>query len=84
MRKHAYLEHNGVRTRPIFGGNLARQPFMQSIPYLVAGDLKNSDYVMENSFWIGCHDSLSEDQMDYLLKILADFFKSREIIRKNG
>lgn len=73
-----YLETNGIRTRPIFGGNLIRQPFMQEVPYIVAVDVRNSDYLMRNAFWIGCHDALTEEQLMYILKKLLYFFGSKE------
>lgn len=73
-----FLESNGIRTRPIFGGNLIRQPMMQGVPYLVAGEMTNSDYVMNNSFWIGCHPKIQEKELSYMKYIFSQFFKSRK------
>jgi CDP-6-deoxy-D-xylo-4-hexulose-3-dehydrase len=75
-----FLESNGVRTRPLFAGNITRQPFMKNVNYATAGSLENSDYIMNNAFWIGCHDSLTKEQLDYTLEIFELFFKHREIL----
>jgi len=74
-----FLENSGIRTRPIFGGNLIRQPMMQEVPYLVAGEMKNSDYVMNNSFWIGCHPKIHVEELEYMKYIFQQFFKSRKM-----
>lgn len=60
-----YLEQEKVGTRLLFAGNLTRQPYMQDRNYRVCGELKNSDRIMTNTFWIGLHPALSEKMLDY-------------------
>ena len=43
-----YLNKNGIETRPIIAGNIARQPANSLFKHRVAGDLKNSDNIMDN------------------------------------
>ena len=64
-----YLESNRIATRMLFGGNLIRQPAYQETQYRVIGELKNSDFVMNQVFWIGVYPGLSSDMLAYMLEI---------------
>ena len=68
-----HLEANGIETRPLFGGNLLRQPAFMDIKHRVSGSLKNSDIITENSFYLGVYPGLSEENMDYITKKLLNF-----------
>ncbi len=65
----SHLESHGVATRLLFGGNLARQPAYSDVPYRVAGDLKNSDFVMNQVFWVGVYPGLSSEMLDYVVDV---------------
>ena len=60
-----HLDKHKIGTRLLFAGNLTRQPYFQGLRYRVAGELVNTDRVMENTFWIGVYPGLSEDMLDY-------------------
>lgn len=60
-----YLDRYRVGTRLLFAGNLTRQPYMENQVYRVSGELTNTDLVMNHTFWIGVHPSLSEDMLDF-------------------
>jgi CDP-6-deoxy-D-xylo-4-hexulose-3-dehydrase len=66
-----HLEERKVATRLLFGGNLLRQPAYQNVPHRVAVDLKNTDFVMNNLFWIGLYPGLSRQMLDYVVETLA-------------
>ena len=70
-----YLEENHVATRLLFSGNITRQPAYQDIDYRVVGDLKNTDFVMNQTFWIGVYPKLTPQMIEYALSVFADFFK---------
>lgn len=72
-----FLEEKKVETRNIFGGNLLRQPAYAAIEHRVAGQLTNSDIVMNDSFFIGCYPGIGPAQLTYMLEVFAEFFKSR-------
>jgi len=65
-----YLEEHKIATRLLFGGNLARQPAYRddNVQYRVVGELKNSDFVMNQVFWIGVYPGLSERMLEYILE----------------
>ena len=66
------LEGRGIATRLLFGGNLMRQPAYSDVEHRVVGEMKNSDFVMENVFWIGVYPGLREAQIDFMLEVLHD------------
>ncbi|MBU3568204.1 lipopolysaccharide biosynthesis protein RfbH [Polynucleobacter alcilacus] len=61
----AYLDQQKVGTRLLFAGNLTRQPYMANAKYRVAGDLTNTDIVMNNTFWIGVQPALTKEMLEY-------------------
>jgi CDP-6-deoxy-D-xylo-4-hexulose-3-dehydrase len=70
-----YLEQNKIRTRPVFAGNIVRQPMMENVQYRIAEDLKGSDWIMEHTFWVGCHPGLTSTHLDYILETIYKYFK---------
>ena len=62
----AKLEAANIETRTMFGGNILRQPGYKNIKHRVFGDLKNSDLVMSNTFFVGVHPGLTEEMLDYV------------------
>jgi len=71
-----FLEENGIQTRPIFTGNVLRQPMMKKRVYKRSKlSNKNSDDVMENGLLIGCHHGLTIKEINYMLKIIMQFLE---------
>jgi CDP-6-deoxy-D-xylo-4-hexulose-3-dehydrase len=70
-----YLEENKISTRSPLAGNLLKHPAYMSIEHRVVGDLKNTDTIMNNAFWIGVHQNIDKEQRDYVLKTFEGFFK---------
>ena len=71
-----YLEENKIATRMLFGGNLIKQPAYEGIKYRVIGNLKNSDLVMKNLFWIGVYPGIDSDKITYIKKVFDSFFNN--------
>ncbi|WP_124703138.1 lipopolysaccharide biosynthesis protein RfbH [Sulfuriferula multivorans] len=69
-----YLDQNKVGTRLLFAGNLTRQPYFQDRAYRISGELKNTDIVMNQTFWLGVYPGLSETMLDYVGEKLETFF----------
>jgi len=67
------LEANKIGTRLLFGGNLLRQPAYEGCEYRVVGELPNTDFVMNNVFWIGVYPGLTAEMLDFIVKVIKDF-----------
>lgn len=64
------LNEAKIATRLLFGGNLLRQPAFAGTPRRVPGDLKNTDSVMNDTFWIGVWPGLTLPMLDYVIEKL--------------
>jgi CDP-6-deoxy-D-xylo-4-hexulose-3-dehydrase len=67
-----FLDSKKIQTRQLFGGNLTRQPAYKDIHSRIIGDLKNSDRVMNQAFWIGVYPGLTAEMIDYMIKVLRE------------
>ena len=72
-----YLEQHGVQTRALFAGNLTRHPCFDQMRstgtgYRIVGDLKNTDRIMNDSFWIGVYPGMTEKMLDYMIKMIKE------------
>lgn len=70
-----FLESKKIGTRGLFGGNLLRQPAYLGIKKRVAGELTNSDVVINNGFWIGVYPGISSEMIKYVIKQFKEFIK---------
>jgi CDP-6-deoxy-D-xylo-4-hexulose-3-dehydrase len=70
-----FLEENNIETRGFMGGNLAIQPAYRNKNIKISGDLKNTNYILNNAFFIGCHPYISNKGTDHVIKVFEEFFK---------
>ena len=74
-----YLEEKNIQTRLLFSGNLIKHPCFDAIrgteAYRVAGSLANSDFITENTFWIGVYPGMSDAMIDYMAECIRDAVK---------
>jgi CDP-4-dehydro-6-deoxyglucose reductase, E1 len=68
------LDQNRIGTRLLFAGNLTRQPYMENRNYRVHGELRNTDIVMNQTFWVGVYPGLGEAQLDFVAGRIEEFF----------
>ena len=71
-----YIESHNIQTRLLFSGNLIKHPCFNEIRdtnlYRVIGDLKNTDEIMNNSFWVGVYPGMSDEMIDYMAKTIIE------------
>jgi CDP-6-deoxy-D-xylo-4-hexulose-3-dehydrase len=66
-----YMESEGIQTRVLFAGNILRHPCMKGVEHRIIGELKNSDYILKNTFWIGVYPGLTEEQKEHVITTIS-------------
>lgn len=70
----AYIEGKNVQTRLLFSGNLVKHPCFDEIrgtsAYRVAGSLEVTDFIMNNTFWVGVYPGMTDEMIDYMSKVI--------------
>ena len=72
-----YIESKGIQTRMLFAGNLIKHPCFEQMRgeksgYRVVGSLKNTDIIMNNSFWVGVYPGMTDTMIDYIGETIID------------
>jgi CDP-4-dehydro-6-deoxyglucose reductase, E1 len=71
-----YLNDKNIETRNLFAGNLTRHPAFTNKNYKVAGDLVNTDFIMNNTLLLGTYPGLTNKMFDYMEEMVTDFLKN--------
>lgn len=68
------IEAHNVQTRLLFSGNLIKHPCFDEIrgtdKYRVVGELTTTDYIMNNSFWVGVYPGMTDEMIDYMAQVI--------------
>lgn len=71
-----YIEDHNVQTRLLFSGNLIKHPCFDQIrgtdAYRVVGDLTVTDYIMNNTFWVGVYPGMTDEKIDYMAQVIIE------------
>lgn len=72
----AHVEGSGIQTRMLFAGNLIKHPCFDEmratgVGYRVIGDLKNTDRIMRDTFWVGVYPGMTEEMIAYMGKVIS-------------
>ncbi|MBU2531146.1 MAG: DegT/DnrJ/EryC1/StrS family aminotransferase, partial [Alphaproteobacteria bacterium] len=71
-----YLEQRNIQTRPVFTGNILRQPAMKGVEMRVADKgYPVSDDVMRGGILLACHHGLNDEQLGHMHATFTDFAK---------
>ena len=71
------LEKNGIATRPLMTGNILNQPVSKFMKYKNSGQLKNANNIQKNSFLIGNHHEILDDQRKFIADIISNYINSK-------
>lgn len=77
-----FLEGNQIQTRMLFAGNFLRHPAFDQMrkekdSYRIIGDLKNTDKVMNDTFWIGVYPGMKPEMLSFMIEAIQNFIKSK-------
>lgn len=72
-----YVESKGIQTRMLFSGNLVKHPCFDELResgqgYRVVGELTNTDRIMRDTFWVGVYPGMTDEMLDYMIKIIIE------------
>lgn len=65
------LNRLDIGTRNLFGGNLIKHPAYKNTNFRVVGELNNSDKIMNDTFWFGCHPAMGNEEIDRILEAFS-------------
>jgi CDP-6-deoxy-D-xylo-4-hexulose-3-dehydrase len=73
-----HLESKGIQTRMLFAGNLIKHPCFDEMRksgegYRVVGDLKDTNTIMERTFWVGVYPGMTEEMLEYMVGTMREF-----------
>ncbi len=79
LDRHAvtqYIEKHNIQTRLLFSGDLTRHPCFDPIrgtgAYRVSGDLLCTEFIMNNTFWVGVYPGMTDEMLDYMAQIILE------------
>lgn len=79
MEVTKYIEDKNVQTRLLFGGNITKQPCFDTLrgtdAYRIVGDLEVTNFIMNNTFWVGVYPGMTDEMIDYMAKVIIEAVK---------
>jgi CDP-4-dehydro-6-deoxyglucose reductase, E1 len=74
-----FLEKNNIQTRPIFTGNILKQPGFKDIAHRqVIKEYPNTETIMRCGFVVACHHGLNNEQIEYLKGTFIEFLSKKK------
>lgn len=74
-----YIEEHNIQTRLLFSGNLIKHPCFDQIrdtdAYRVVDSLENTEFIMNNTFWVGVYPGMTDKMIDYMAQVIKEAVK---------
>ena len=71
-----YIEDHQVQTRLLFSGNIIKHPCFNQLrdtdAYRVAGSLEATEFILNNTFWVGVYPGMTDEMIDYMAKTIIE------------
>lgn len=69
------IEEHGIQTRMLFAGNLIKHPCFDLMRksgkgYRQIGNLKNTNFIMQNTFWVGVYPGMTVEKLIHMAEII--------------
>lgn len=74
-RLRRLLEDKGIETRPLFGCIPTQQPAFNYLKRKYEGKLPTAEYVGLNGFYLGCHQYIEKEDLDYMVECFEEILK---------
>ena len=74
-----FLEASRIETRTLFAGNLLRHPAFTEIDHREVSSLENTDFVMNNAFFIGLYPGIGEPQLEAIDRAFKTFMSGSRV-----
>jgi len=71
-----FLNAKLIETRNLFAGNITKQPGFMGKNWRIADHLNNTDYIMNNTFFLGTYPGLTKEMFEYVEEVINEFIKS--------
>ena len=78
-----HLESKGIQTRMLFAGNMIKHPCFDEMRssgegFRVVGELKNTNTIMNQTFWVGVYPGLTVEMIDFIIKTIREFVDGKK------
>jgi CDP-6-deoxy-D-xylo-4-hexulose-3-dehydrase len=73
----AYLNNNLIETRNLFAGNITKQPAFMNKNFRIAGQLNNTEKIMNDTFFLGTYPGLTDDMFTYIESVFNEFLSNK-------
>jgi CDP-6-deoxy-D-xylo-4-hexulose-3-dehydrase len=67
-----YLNSKKIATRLLFAGDIRKQPYFKKYQYRSVGELKNTEIIMKNTFWVGVTPMINDHMIDYMSACIGE------------
>ena len=74
-----FLETNRIETRNLFSGNLLCHPAYQNISHRTSGDLTNTNFIMNNTFFIGVYPGIDDKRLNHIKSVFDRFMAGERV-----
>lgn len=77
-----YLESKKIQTRNLFAGNLLKHPAFDEMRrsgkgFRVVGNLEVTDFIMNNTLWIGVYPGMTREMLNYMISTIKEFVSGK-------